>query len=96
MKLPTALRLAVALALLVGTDGPRAAACDPIGNVRFVCDQLGPEDLAVVPGGEWVLSSGMTANGAIRAISLRDKTTTVHFPTATPKDRLPEAPGRRR
>ena len=88
MKLPTALGLAVALGLLVGTVGPRAAACDPVGNVRFVCDQLGPEDLAVVPGGEWVLSSGMTANGAIRAISLRDKTTTVLFPTATPKERL--------
>src|SRR5439155_24889870 len=88
MKLPTALGLAVALGLLVGTVGPRAAACDPVGNVRFVCGQLGPEDLAVVSGGEWVLSSGMTADGAIRAISLRHKTTTVLFPTATPKERL--------
>jgi len=48
---------------------------------------VGPEDLFPVPGGEWVLSSGMTANGAIRVINLRDKTTTVLFPTASPKVR---------
>src|SRR6186997_2870453 len=70
----------VFVALLPGIAGPRAAACDAVGNVRFICEQVVPEDLFPVPGGEWVLSSGMGANGAIRLISVREKTTTVLFP----------------
>src|SRR6266404_1523243 len=88
MRVLTSFGVFVTFALLPGTVGPRAAGCDPIGNVRFVCDQVGPEDLVPVPGSEWVLSSGMAANGAIRVINLRDRTTTALFPTATPKERL--------
>src|SRR5262249_7923138 len=45
-----------------------------------------------------LISSGMAANGAIRLIDLRDKTTTAIFPTATPKERwdkktYPACPG---
>ena len=88
MKVLTSFRVSVTFVLLLGTIGPRAAGCDPIGNVRFVCDQVGPEDLAPVPGTGWVLSSGMAANGAIRLINVHDRTTTALFPTATPKERL--------
>jgi len=77
----------VVMSLLTGNLEARAAGCDPIGNLRFICDQVGPEDLAVVPGSEWVLSSGMAANGAIRLINLRDKTTTVLFPSPASKER---------
>src|SRR5437762_4427499 len=67
---------------------PRAAGCDAVGNVRFICDQAGPEDLFPVPGGEWVLSSGMAASGAaIRAINVRDRTTAVLFPSVGAKIR---------
>src|SRR5437867_604042 len=72
---------------LLGNLEARAAGCDPIGNVRFICDQIGPEDLVAVSGSEWVLSSGMAANGAIRLINLRDNTTTVLFPSAASKER---------
>ena len=58
-----------------------------MGTVRFICDQNGPEDLAVVPGSPWVLASGMTANGAIRLVNIRDKATTVLFPSATARER---------
>ena len=37
--------------------GPGAADCDAVGDVRFVCDQSGPEDLVAVPGSPWVLAS---------------------------------------
>ena len=74
-------------ALFVTPATPRATGCDAEGNVRFICDQAGPEDLFLVPGGEWVLSSGMVPNGALRVISVRDKATTVLFPTASPKVR---------
>ena len=88
MRVLTSFGVSVTFAVLLGTVGPRAAGCDPIGNVRFVCDQVGPEDLVPVPGSGWVLSSGMAANGAIRLINLHDRTTTALFPTATPKERL--------
>src|SRR5947199_5654567 len=67
----------VCVLLLVGPAGPRGAGCDAEGNVRFICDQAGPEDLFPVPGDAWVLSSGMVQNGAIRLITIRDKTTTI-------------------
>jgi WD40 repeat protein len=81
MRILTLFGVLIGCALLIEIVGLRAAGCDPVGNVRFVCNQAGPEDLALVPGGEWVLSSGMVANGAIRLIRVRDKTTTVLFPT---------------
>src|SRR5207253_1152682 len=83
-----ALGIVAALLLLGGNVEARAAGCDAIGNVRFICDQLGPEDLAPVPGSDWVLSSGQTANGSIRVVNLRDKTTTVLFPSAASRERL--------
>ena len=82
MKVLMSLGIVTALSLLGGNVEARAAGCEAIGNVHFICDQQGPEDLAVVPGSEWVLSSGMAANGAIRLINLRDKSTTVLFPSA--------------
>src|SRR5580765_5372730 len=87
MKLLTLTGLVVALALPTGAAGQRGAVagCDPLGNVRFICNQVAPEDLALVPGGEWLISSGMAANGAIRLINIRDKTTTAIFPSTTPK-----------
>jgi hypothetical protein len=90
--------VSAACVFLVGPVGSRAAGCDPAGNIRFICDQLAPEDLSLVPGGEWVISSGMAANGAIRAISLRDRKTTVLFPAASSKVRrdtktYPSCPG---
>ena len=87
MKVLMSLGIVIPLSLVGGSVEARAAGCDAIGNVRFICDQRGPEDLVPVPGSEWVLSSGMTANGAIRAINLRDKGTTVLFPSATAKER---------
>ena len=87
MRMLTFVGFSVACALLLGIGGLRAAGCDPVGSVRFVCNQAGPEDLFLVPGGEWVLSSGMVANGAIRLIRVRDKTTTVLFPSESAKVR---------
>src|ERR1700674_5550287 len=88
MKVLMSLGIVITLSLVGGSVEAKAAGCEAIGNVRFICDQVGPEDLARVPGSDWVLSSGMAANGAIRLINVRDRTTTALFPTATPKERL--------
>jgi hypothetical protein len=87
MKCLTSFVPALTLGLVLGVSGTRAAECDPVGNVRFICNQVGPEDLAIVPGGEWVLSSGNVANGAVRLINVQDKTTTVLFPNAATRER---------
>src|SRR5437016_12189826 len=87
MRILTSLCLSVAFALPLGLVGPEAGGCDPLGNVQFVCNQVGPEELVSVPGGEWVVASGDAANGAIRLIRVRDLTTTVLFPTAGSKER---------
>ena len=87
MKVLMSLGIVITLALVGGGVEAKAAGCEAIGNVRFICDQLGPEDLTAVPGSDWVLSSGMAANGAIRLINLRDKSTTVLFPSATSRER---------
>ena len=87
MKALPSLGLAAVVALVLGFAEPRGADCDSAGNIRFICGQVGPEDLAVVPGGEWVISSGNVANGGIRLIKVRDKTSTVLFPTTPSKER---------
>jgi len=79
---------AVALASIVAQVQPRGAGCDPVGNLRFVCGLAGPEDLAVVPGGRWVIASGMAQSGGIRLIDMKDKSTTVLFPGASPKEQF--------
>src|ERR1700682_2105175 len=87
MRILTLFGVLIGCALLMEIVGLRAVGCDPVGNVRFVCNQAGPEDLFLVPGGEWVLSSGMVANGAIRLISVRDKTPPVLSPADSSKVR---------
>jgi hypothetical protein len=88
MRMLTLLALTITLALPLGAAGPGAANCNPVGNVRFVCDQVSPEDLAPVPNSDWVLSSGMAVNGAIRLINTRDKNTTLLFPAGNSKERF--------
>jgi hypothetical protein len=88
MRLLTLFGVSVAIALAQGTAAPGAAGCDALGNVQFICGVIGPEDLVVVPGGEWVVASGDAAGGHITAINVRDKTTTALFPGGPSKQRL--------
>ena len=89
MRLLPLLGLVVAYhALPQETAGQSAAACDPVGTVQFICGVIGPEDLVVVPGSDWVIASGDAAGGAIKAINVRDRTATALFPAATPRLRL--------
>ena len=37
--------------------------CAPTGDVSYVCGPKNPEDLVLVPGTQWIVSSGM-AEGA--------------------------------
>jgi hypothetical protein len=88
MRLVTLFGLSVVFALPQGTAIPRAAGCEALGNVQFICGVISPEDLVVVPGSEWVIASGDAAGGAITLINVRDRTTTALFPSPTSKPRL--------
>jgi len=77
---------ALVILTLAGIE-PGAAGCDPVGGIRFVCDQSGPEDLVAVPGTPWVIASGMAMNGGVRLVNTRDLTSTTLFPSAQAQER---------
>ena len=65
-----------------------AAGCDPVGEIRFVCGQAGPEDLVAVPGTAWLIASAYGAGGGVNLIDTKAATSTRLFPSATAKERL--------
>ena len=72
--------------------------CAPVGEIQFICDLISPEDLAVLPGEEWVIASGNQEGGKIHLVNVRDRTSSVLYPTAAPRERLdaetyPACPG---
>ncbi|MCY4661886.1 MAG: hypothetical protein OXF93_19085 [Acidobacteria bacterium] len=81
-----------------GAAGQEPAGCEPAGDVHFICNLIGPEDLAIVPGGEWVVASGNQEGGRIHLVNVAEKTTSVLFPTPDRTERLdaatyPSCPG---
>ncbi len=81
----------VALAGQIPTAAPEGLPCETVGEIQFICDLVSPEDLAVVPGSEWVIASGNRPGGRIHLVSVRDKTATELFPGATRSERLDAA-----
>jgi hypothetical protein len=80
--------LASVLALELYGQAQGAAGCAPAGNVQFICGQQAPEDLVVLPGGEWVVASAFSGTGGIYLINTRDRTSVVGYPGGVSKDRL--------
>ena len=76
--------LASVLGLLSGhpLGAQTAPACDPAGDVNFVCGTTNPEDLYAVPGAPWVIASGRysASEGPVYAVSLRDHSAREIFP----------------
>src|SRR4051812_19873122 len=97
MKNITALAVLLALAALpAGTAGqaprgqPAAPACIPQGpnGIQYVCDQAAPEDLVLVPGAEWIVATSYAGNGGLRLINVKEKKSTLVYPTAAVKEQL--------
>jgi sugar lactone lactonase YvrE len=76
------------LAGQTGQGAPVAAACNPVGNVRFVCGQQAPEDLVVLPGSQWIVAGAFAGTGGINLINVRDHSTHLAFPGAASRERL--------
>jgi hypothetical protein len=71
-------------------QGPASAPgnCDPLGPVKFVCGQFGPEDLVAVPGNRWLVASAYGAEGGLHLIDTKAASSTRIFPAASATDRL--------
>ena len=68
---------------------PPPPPCVPsAGELQFVCGQDGPEDLVVVPGGQWVVAGAFGGSGGINLIRVSNRTTVKAYPAASAKDVL--------
>jgi len=59
------------------------------GNLKLICDQQAPEDLVVVPGGQWIVASSFTGSG-INLIRVRDRVSLKGYPTVGARRRIDE------
>jgi hypothetical protein len=87
------LLVALPLGIIAQQGAPRGAApapppCVQQGNTQYVCGQTAPEDLVLVPGGDWVVASMFGGTGGIQIINTKVKSTVMGYPTATAKEQL--------
>src|SRR5438067_1682816 len=47
--------------LLAGTAASAAESCAAEGKISYLCGPANAEDLALVPGTRWIITSGMTS-----------------------------------
>jgi sugar lactone lactonase YvrE len=88
MKKQILVGLAVAILSSFAVSAQAPVDCKPSGDVLFVCGQQGPEDLVVLPGAQWVVASSFGGSGGIYLIRASDRTSTLAYPGAAPRDRF--------
>lgn len=59
-------------------------------DVQLICSQQGPEDLAAVPGGQWVVASAYQGSGGVNLIRVRDHVSLRAYPSALGRRRPDE------
>jgi hypothetical protein len=65
-------RLGALAALALMAYGVEAQqSCEPTGDVNYVCGPRNPEDLVLVPGTQWIVSSGMAEGAGFYLIDAR-------------------------
>lgn len=75
-----------------------ATPCTPVDDIQFVCGMPSPEDIAVLPGGEWAIASGNREGGRLHLVNVKSKSSTVVFPAPAQSERFevaayPTCPG---
>jgi hypothetical protein len=61
--------------------------CSP-SDAAFVCGLQSPEDLVVVPGGQWIVAGAYAGSGGIYLIRTADRSVTVAYPSSSAADRF--------
>ncbi|NNK38513.1 MAG: hypothetical protein HKP03_08530 [Xanthomonadales bacterium] len=79
--MPLALVLVLASTVTAAADD----ACEPAGEMGFVCGMKNPEDLVRVPGTKWIIASGMAEGAALYLVDSEEKTWTDLYPAAAPR-----------
>ena len=82
---PTALTACLLLPVPMTAAAAADAECEPAGGYAFVCGPQNPEDLVLVPGTKWILSSSLSAPGGIYLVDAGRKTWVVLYPGDTPR-----------
>jgi hypothetical protein len=59
------------------STGEAQQACEPSGDVGYVCGVRNPEDLVLVPGTSWIVSSGMADGAGFYLVDAKAGTATV-------------------
>ena len=72
---------------VVPATAPETAACEPDGEVQFLCGPVSPEDLAPIPDTPWVIVSSMVDEGDLYVADIRDHSSRVVFPTGESQTR---------
>lgn len=86
------MRILILLGLLLWASSPLMAKdkiaddCAPDGNVKFVCGIAAPEDLEPLPGGKWIVTSGLTTTSGLHLINLKTKATERWMPLTAKTD----------
>jgi len=78
------LSLALILLLSWSIAGAADNGCDTAGEYAFVCGPKNAEDLVLVPGTQWIISSGM-ADGVLYLVDSEQKTFTELYPADAPR-----------
>ncbi len=67
---------------LLSANATGAEACDPNGEIQFICGTTNPEDLFQIPGTPWVIASGRVSDvdGPIYAVNIRDNSVQEIYP----------------
>ena len=61
--------------------------CQSSGDYSFVCGPQNAEDLVLVPGTKWIISSGMGPGASLYLIDSQQKSWTEFYPAGTPRAR---------
>ena len=79
--------LSLTLLLLFACAAADAAddECQASGGYGFICGPQNAEDLVLVPGTKWIISSGMAPGAAILLIDSQQKSWTELYPADTPR-----------
>ena len=82
------LALSFGFAGIAAQRPPAAAPCTDNGDTQFICGQQAPEDLVVLPGGQWVVAGSYAGAGGINLIRVSDRMSIRAYPAATAREML--------
>src|SRR5688500_4646748 len=78
MKLTLAALAVVSASLLAShplrAQAPTTAACAPAAGLTFICGLQNPEDVVLVPGTRWLLTSGMAPGAGLNLVDTQART----------------------